>query len=404
MFDFFINLVEALAISVIISVCLKKNKLYIFFQTVLIVLITTLYNYENLTFVLVCSIIISVFLMTYYFCRKIDFMVCNQILLAMLINSFCNLVALLFLSIIKMLPIYEISLNELLFKEATILSKVINMIMAIFIHKKNISMNSNRINPLITGLLFVITVIVHTLTDAIVYGTLTFQTIQLLAFAFISYIMLFIALIFKLSKENERDLKNQRNQAQERMIKNNLKLLESITQKISTIEHKINYVLLSIKYLIIKNNNAEAINLIDENLWNLNKISFYVDTKNPYFDNLLAGVLKKMSNKNISPIIVCEVRKGVLDKNIYLSSLFIDLLDQVCLTIKEKNKLRIVIRSNKNYVILSLISSGLSQEFIEQLNINHKELIENDIHFAYKKIGEKSYEIKYVIFGVTNEL
>ena len=185
------------------------------------------------------------------------------------------------------------------------------------------------------------------------------------------------------------------------MVKNNLIIIESISAKLSDMEHKMNYVLLSLKYLIIKRSENEALNLIDKNLWNLSKMTYYVNTKNPYFDNLFAGVLKKISQKNISPIIICEVEKGRLDKNIYLTSVFIEAIDKISEFLKESQKLKIEIHSHVNYICLSVFLLGDNLDEISKIEIDTKNFKENNINFTCNSIEQNMLELKFVVMEAT---
>lgn len=399
-FDLLINLIEAICISIIVSICLKNSKIYIILQSIIILLITSFYDYDNLTFVLVCSIFLSVVIFTYIFLKKFDFSIFLQIILALIINSFCNLCALLFVSLLTQLPVYAISANDLIFKEATILSKLINLLLAYGLVKKNIYFKRSKINYLFILLMIDVMVIIHTLMDAIVYGTLDFNTIQVLSVSFLVFTFLFMIIIYFVSKLNDKNLKMKNLEIQERTINNNLVLLDGMTSKLMDMEHRINYVLLLIKNMIVLNNKEEALKIIDDNVWKINKVNYYVNTKNPYFDNLLASTLKKMYDKKINPIVICECSENVLDNHIVLVSSFIEFLNQLCNCLNENNSIKISLFLNKNSIVLTCLITNFSNDYLSCIKINQKELLENNVSYFCKKIGNSSFEFKFVMIDI----
>ena len=204
------------------------------------------------------------------------------------------------------------------------------------------------------------------------------------------------------NKEYDNNLKLQRYQTQEKMIKNNLAIMESISSKIVDIEHKMKYLLMNIKYSAIRNDVKDIVKIIDENLWTINKTRYFINTNNPYFDNLFAAVIKKFHQKNISPIIVCEVKKGALDRNIYMTSLFVEMIEQIVELSDESNQIQITIHSTANSIIFSVILSGIDENFDHKLSIDYKELKENDIHYSCHYINCSTLEIKFLFFEVNS--
>ena len=94
-FNLIINIAEAIGISVIVSTIFKRSKLFILVETFFITLLTTFYNYEYGTVVLFFEIIILTLMIGYLFSKQIRYKFISQILLALIINSFCNLLSLL---------------------------------------------------------------------------------------------------------------------------------------------------------------------------------------------------------------------------------------------------------------------------------------------------------------------
>lgn len=399
-FNLIINIIEALCISVIISTGLNKSKLYIVFQTIVITLITTFYNYDNMTFILICSIILVAICVTYILYRKIKLVLISQAFLAILADSFCNLIALLVISVIQQQPISLIADNDFIFIEAIILSKILFLLFAILIFIFNFRFSESRVSFIILLMLIVTTFMVHGLTDAVVYGDVGFGMLQLLSVYFIIFVVLFIAFIHMTSLEFENSMKSQRLAAQAGTIRNNLMLLESVSSKIDFIEHQMNYVLLMLKYKILQKDDKSAIDLIDSNIWKMKQMPHYVNTKNPYFDTLFAGILGKLAHKKISPIIIVDVKKDELDRNISLINQITELMDVLYEVLDEKNKIKISIQSKKNYISFSLIVSGISEKVA--LKIRKKVVVvdSDDIHFAVKKLNDDVYEFICLFFEV----
>lgn len=401
-FNLIINIAEAIGISVIVSTIFKRSKLFILVETFFITLLTTFYNYEYGTVVLFFEIIILTLMIGYLFSKQIRYKFISQILLALIINSFCNLLSLLLISGVTIVSIFNLKNSAAIFSQATILSKVLFLFFSVLVYKLQFKFNDSKVHGIISFLLADIAVIVHLLIDAIVYENITIKMIYLLSFAFILCIILLIAIIYFTNKEYDNNLKLQRYQTQEKMIKNNLAIMESISSKIVDIEHKMKYLLMNIKYSAIRNDVKDIVKIIDENLWTINKTRYFINTNNPYFDNLFAAVIKKFHQKNISPIIVCEVKKGALDRNIYMTSLFVEMIEQIVELSDESNQIQITIHSTANSIIFSVILSGIDENFDHKLSIDYKELKENDIHYSCHYINCSTLEIKFLFFEVNS--
>ena len=393
---------EAVGISTIVSTSLGKNKTYILVQTILITLLTTFYNYENMTFLLLFEVIFVSFAMAYIFNKKMKVSIFSQVLLAMLINSFCNLSALIVMSMMKVMPIFNLKDSSFVFAQATVLSKVLFLLLAMIIYRNDFKFNDGKLYSIISILLIDVTIIVHGLIDAIIYESINTKMIHLLSGSFILFVILLLGIIYLINKEYENNLKLQRQEAQEKMIKNNLILIESISSKMTDMEHRMNYLLLKLKHHISHNEIDDALALIENNFWKLNRINYYTNTNNPYFDNLFAGVMKKLYEKNIYPIVLCEVKKGELDNNIYITSLFVDFINQLVSLVDKTNQIKITMRSNANSITFSLMIVGVTHALKDRITENEKELNNSNVHYVVNQISDHIIEFRFIYFEVVS--
>ena len=399
MFDIVINILEAWSISLIVSVGTRKSAIYICLQTILITLITSFYNYDNLTFVLMLFIIFSALATTYIFNKKMDISVINQVMLALLVNSFCNLLALLLMSILTSTLIVDVSANDTVFICAIIFARILNLIVSKTIYNYSFRFNVGKLYLLVTGILFIVNFIIHTLNDAVVYEMITIHTIYMLCFAFIAFSVLLVVLMLLVTREYEKGLKRQKILEQQRIVNNNLILLNSISKKISDMEHRMSYILVSVKKYLETFNYKNALDLIENYLWELKKISYFINTKNPYFDNFFSGILKKLIDNQVDPIVVCNIKRGEIDKMIYKFSSFFEVFDFFSTLLHKQNKTKISIDSYSKYIAISLIISNLTNEqrmqIEEQIQLNKDEYMT----YSYYQVNDSIVEYRCVVTG-----
>lgn len=397
MYSNYLYLLDAICLSLIISVYFKKNKSYLLLHTIVLWVLCMVTTIQNNVLGYTCFILFLNSIFSFFIRKEITASLSIQILLAIALREFCKLV------IFTGIPIFwDVPVNILLsfavsWFSFTYLAYIIFFAFACLIYGINFHFHNKKLWLYLCLVLIFSTLIQDSLNMSIISMEVKdLRLVRLCVYVIGLFIMLITYIVFT-NKEHEMDIKLRNIETQNLMVKNNLKLIESVSSRLSELEHNINYVLIKLKYLIIKKDEKEAINLIESNLWSLSKVSYYFNTNNPYFDYMFAGAIKKLSQKKIKPIIICDIQKGILDKNIYLTSIFIDFIDQIYNVLNKSNKVQISIEGLEDYLTLSIFIMNVSIEQLNLINFNFDSVKENNVRYSLNKITDSSYEFKFVL-------
>lgn len=380
-------IIQSLCIAGVISTSYKK-KLEAFFWCSLFIGIVSLMDVSK-----IWMLYIILFLVDSLYERKIRYVLASQIFLGLLLQSFCELVALLVVSFVEQLPIMVLSYNLMSNFETTIAYLGLLSVISTMIYHYNLTVKERRYSKML-GLLFVITYyIIQGFLDALLYGNITLDDIQKFSLAFIAFGLVLMMVIFLFNQETEAQMQAQKVQTQESMVRNNLLLIDGIQSNIQDLEHRMNYVLLSLKHLILDNKKADALQMIQENTWNLKKVSYYVNTGNPYFDNLFSHILKNYIDSGIVPSCVFEVKKKIVDQHIEFVSMVITVFTQLLDKLNHTHELSISLHANHSYFLLKLVIQNMKEDLQITLPDDSK----------ISRIDNSTIEIK-IVYEVNQEL
>lgn len=380
-------MIQSFCLAGIISTAyLKKQEAFVW--TSLLLVIVNLLDATKIGF-LFCVM----FIVDCCFERKIRYILASQIFLGLLLQSFCELVSLLIVSTLEGLPVMVLSYNGMTNFETTMIHLGMLSVVSTLIYHYDITVKERAYSKMLGVLFVIIWYIIEGFLNALLYGNITLNDIQKFSIAFIVFGIVLIYIMFLFNKENETELMAQRAETQNAILRNNLLLMEGIQENVQDLEHRMNYVLLSLKHMILDNKKEDALRIIQANTWNLKKASYYVNTQNPYFDNLFSRILKKYIDQGIVPACFFEIPKNAMDQDVYLVTMIIDFLTQLLTCLNQTNDVHFVIEARPMVSILKVyVQNATIQQFTIALptNASIKEIEENmiEIKLVYMKHQE----------------
>lgn len=333
------SIIESLCFSSIVASSYKDKK-YAFLWLCFIFTLIFLIDYSKLW--LVCVIIV---LFESFYNRKFRFLLVSQMIFATLMKSCCYLVSLLIISTIDKLPVMVLAYQPATNLKIIILYLCMYSFISAIIYHFNINVKERSYSNALGLLLLLIYYIIQGFSNALQYGSITLSNIQEFSIAFILFGAVLIYIMYLFNKENEIQLVSQK----ETMVKENLILIEGIQRNILDLEHRMNYVLLSLKHAVLENNKEEALKIIQDNTWNLKRITYYVNTGNPVFDNLFSNVMKQYIDKGIKPSLVLEVPKNSMDQDMTSIYEVIEFFTQLLIYLNVSHLVAITIQVKQTY-------------------------------------------------------
>lgn len=349
-------LLESLCMAGVISCAFERKKEAFIFISFFIGFINVfLLDTHYLWFLYLLMITLEWFLN-----KKMDILLPAQIVLACLIQSLTKLVALLIVSLVSKLPIMVLAYN--VESNVTIQLMIIGLfvIISTIIYHYSINVKQRTYSNALGVLFCVIYYIVDGFLSALIYGSITLDDIQRFSIAFICFCGVLIYIIYLMNKENELELVTQK----ETIVKDNLMMIEGIQSNIHDLEHRMNYVLLSLKHFILQNEKKEALKMIQEYTWNLNKISYFTNTGNPYFDQVFSNIMKRYILKDIKPACVLEIPHQSIDHHLSFVWIIKDVLSKLIEILNKDQTISITLQAKQQLFLFSVIIQNISKDEI----------------------------------------
>lgn len=312
-FEIINNIIENILMSYFISSYLQmKEKKYIFiFSTVFMntVLSTILTNLNIIGIEQTMLIQICIWINLYIFHKQFSVqdikasLFCNVILY---IATYFTMLSFSFLHNVKPIEVFQVRSQ---YVACVVIVKIVFLLLSIGILKKRpLILNNTKvpgISYLVVAELLIIMIMAYYFVSMVLSIDFDFST----NIIFSCFVVLFVILCYtydQLIMLNKEVYENKLKKQQEKYIEENLKNIKLIKYELENTEHRLNYILQSIKYDLEDQNYNDAIAKIEANRDVLLNVSPVFSTKNELFDFLMNLEIKSILSEGYK-IKVCAV-------------------------------------------------------------------------------------------------
>lgn len=312
-FEIINNIIENILMSYFISSYLQmKEKKYIFiFSTVFMntVLSTILTNLNIIGIEQTMLIQICIWINLYIFHKQFSVqdikvsLFCNVILY---IATYFTMLSFSFLHNVKPIEVFQVRSQ---YVACVVIVKIVFLLLSIGILKKRpLILNNTKvpgISYLVVAELLIIMIMAYYFVSMVFSIDFDFST----NIIFSCFVVLFVILCYtydQLIMLNKEVYENKLKKQQEKYIEENLKNIKLIKYELDNTEHRLNYILQSIKYDLEDQNYNDAIAKIEANRDVLLNVSPVFSTKNELFDFLMNLEIKSILSEGYK-IKVCAV-------------------------------------------------------------------------------------------------
>ena len=312
-FEIINNIIENILMSYFISSYLQmKEKKYIFiFSTVFMntVLSTILTNLNIIGIEQTMLIQICIWINLYIFHKQFSVqdikasLFCNVILY---IATYFTMLSFSFLHNVKPIEVFQVRSQ---YVACVVIVKIVFLLLSIGILKKRpLILNNTKvpgISYLVVAELLIIMIMAYYFVSMVLSIDFDFST----NIIFSCFVVLFVILCYtydQLIMLNKEVYDNKLKKQQEKYIEENLKNIKLIKYELDNTEHRLNYILQSIKYDLEDQNYNDAIAKIEANRDVLLNVSPVFSTKNELFDFLMNLEIKSILSEGYK-IKVCAV-------------------------------------------------------------------------------------------------
>jgi len=312
-FEIINNIIENILMSYFISSYLQmKEKKYIFiFSTVFMntVLSTILTNLNIIGIEQTMLIQICIWINLYIFHKQFSVqdikasLFCNVILY---IATYFTMLSFSFLHNVKPIEVFQVRSQ---YVACVVIVKIVFLLLSIGILKKRpLILNNTKvpgISYLVVAELLIIMIMAYYFVSMVLSIDFDFST----NIIFSCFVVLFVILCYtydQLIMLNKEVYENKLKKQQEKYIEENLKNIKLIKYELDNTEHRLNYILQSIKYDLEDQNYNDAIAKIEANKDVLLNVSPVFSTKNELFDFLMNLEIKSILSEGYK-IKVCAV-------------------------------------------------------------------------------------------------
>lgn len=312
-FEIINNIIENILMSYFISSYLQmKEKKYIFiFSTVFMntVLSTILTNLNIIGIEQTMLIQICIWINLYIFHKQFSVqdikvsLFCNIILY---IATYFTMLSFSFLHNVKPIEVFQVRSQ---YVACVVIVKIVFLLLSIGILKKRpLILNNTKvpgISYLVVAELLIIMIMAYYFVSMVLSIDFDFST----NIIFSCFVVLFVILCYtydQLIMLNKEVYENKLKKQQEKYIEENLKNIKLIKYELDNTEHRLNYILQSIKYDLEDQNYNDAIAKIEANRDVLLNVSPVFSTKNELFDFLMNLEIKSILSEGYK-IKVCAV-------------------------------------------------------------------------------------------------
>lgn len=391
-FDIFINIIESFIICYFFGryFNLQSIRKYVVSNIIVFTEITIGNLFINTSWLVIVIVGLTLLFLLGIYHVKITIESIVMCISILLVDIICNIIALL------TIPLLGSFLKDqsmmLLF--ATILSKILFLIMAMYVSNKKMkfdtSLNKKRWTN-ITIIFSLLLVSLYILGNDYVTDNLNKLDVFISMLLISINAIMVINIYLKILEENEEKMKIILKNEEVKYKKENYVILSRMSDDLYRLQHNLRYVLMKIKYCLNDQEYDKCLNLVDNYVDKLSKFKTFINTDNPYFDYLMN---QKISDLDLHGTDI-NISVSISNSDFYLNKNYTSYVLYLLECLKNKTeKLTInIYEVNDNNIVEIIISEDMNnfvikenmKELISAINAEYKVTKENNM-FVFKSI------------------
>ena len=391
-FDIFINIIESFIICYFFGryFNLQSIKKYVVSNIIVFTEITIGNLFINTSWLVIVIVGLTLLFLLGIYHVKITIKSIVMCISILLVDIICNIIALL------TVPLLGSFLKDqsmmLLF--ATILSKILFLILAMYVSNKKMKFNTSLDKKRWTNITIIFSLLLITLyilgNDYVTDNLNKLDVFISMLLISINAIMV-INIYLKILEENEEKMKIILKNEEVKYKKENYVILSRMSDDLYRLQHNLRYILMKIKYCLKDQEYDKCLNLVDSYVDKLSKFKTFINTDNPYFDYLIN---QKISDLDLHGTDI-NISVSISNSDFYLNKNYTSYVLYLLECLKNKTeKLTInIYEVNDNNIVEIIISEDMNnfvikenmKELISAINAEYKVTKENNM-FVFKSI------------------
>lgn len=391
-FDIFINIIESFIICYFFGryFNLQSIRKYVVSNIIVFTEITIGNLFINTSWLVIVIVGLTLLFLLGIYHVKITIESIVMCISILLVDIICNIIALL------TVPLLGSFLKDqsmmLLF--ATILSKILFLIMAMYVSNKKMKFDTSLDKKRWTNITIIFSLLLISLyilgNDYVTDNLNKLDVFISMLLISINAIMV-INIYLKILEENEEKMKIILKNEEVKYKKENYVILSRMSDDLYRLQHNLRYVLMKIKYCLNDQEYDKCLNLVDNYVDKLSKFKTFINTDNPYFDYLMN---QKISDLDLHGTDI-NISVSISNSDFYLNKNYTSYVLYLLECLKNKTeKLTInIYEVNDNNIVEIIISEDMNnfvikenmKELILTINAEYKITKENNM-FVFKSI------------------
>ena len=391
-FDIFINIIESFIICYFFGryFNLQSIRKYVVSNIIVFTEITIGNLFINTSWLVIVIVGLTLLFLLGIYHVKITIESIVMCISILLVDIICNIIALL------TIPLLGSFLKDqsmmLLF--ATILSKILFLIMAMYVSNKKMKFDTSLDKKRWTNITIIFSLLLVSLyilgNDYVTDNLNKLDVFISMLLISINAIMV-INIYLKILEENEEKMKIILKNEEVKYKKENYVILSRMSDDLYRLQHNLRYVLMKIKYCLNDQEYDKCLNLVDNYVDKLSKFKTFINTDNPYFDYLMN---QKISDLDLHGTDI-NISVSISNSDFYLNKNYTSYVLYLLECLKNKTeKLTInIYEVNDNNIVEIIISENMNnfvikenmKELISAINAEYKVTKENNM-FVFKSI------------------
>lgn len=303
LFNSLINISEAgfLVLFIMKYFSLKNQKTYFPLMTVILYIIFTFAEYvfkDNgvfLSLFVMLVVIISLILWTKKILFEHLYVTALYIILVLIISYFSYI-------IVRFANNYIDDQGINIVFAYPVISKIGQMIITLYLIKKNFKISTHLDVKNWKSIIILAFCLISGITlsgYAIVMNNVDIFLVEILSILFVVITVLFVYIINKIEILNFEKIEAIKEKEKNNFSNKQFSMMKFLKKEIDDIDHRMNYVLLQIEFLLKKNQINEAIDLLSYYRKEIHKYDLVLDTKNSVFDCLYSLKINELIRNGI---------------------------------------------------------------------------------------------------------
>ena len=391
-FDIFINIIESFIICYFFGryFNLQSIRKYVVSNIIVFTEITIGNLFINTSWLVIVIVGLTLLFLLGIYHVKITIESIVMCISILLVDIICNIIALL------TIPLLGSFLKDqsMMFLFATILSKILFLIMAMYVSNKKMKFDTSLDKKRWTNITIIFSLLLVSLyilgNDYVTDNLNKLDVFISMLLISINAIMV-INIYLKILEENEEKMKIILKNEEVKYKKENYVILSRMSDDLYRLQHNLRYVLMKIKYCLNDQEYDKCLNLVDNYVDKLSKFKTFINTDNPYFDYLMN---QKISDLDLHGTDI-NISVSISNSDFYLNKNYTSYVLYLLECLKNKTeKLTInIYEVNDNNIVEIIISEDMNnfvikenmKELISAINAEYKVTKENNM-FVFKSI------------------